>query len=75
MAAYADEDVKACFAIDERDDEVDRLRKGVSGAVVRDLIETGASGGGIEDLVNEVPQLLLTIRDLKRIGDHALNTR
>jgi hypothetical protein len=61
MAAYTDEDVEACFAINERDDEVDRLCEGASGAVVRDLIETGASGEGIEDLMNEISRLLLTI--------------
>ncbi|WP_254840465.1 phosphate signaling complex protein PhoU [Natronomonas marina] len=77
MAAYADEDVEACFAIDERDDEVDALCEDASSAVVRDLIETeietGASGEDIENLMSEVSRLLLTIRDLERVGDHAVN--
>jgi phosphate transport system protein len=48
-----------------------------SSAVVRDLIETeideGASGQEIEALLGEVSRLLLTIRDLERVGDHAVN--
>ncbi|PSQ42372.1 phosphate transport system regulatory protein PhoU [Halobacteriales archaeon QS_9_68_42] len=77
MTAYADKDIEACFAIDERDDEVDQLCENASSAVVRDLIETeiedGASGRDIEALMGEVSRLLLTVRDLERIGDHAVN--
>ena len=77
MAAYADEDVAACFAIDERDDDVDAMCEDASSAVVRGLIETeietGASGEDIEGLMGEVSRLLLTIRDLERVGDHAVN--
>lgn len=77
MVAYADEDVEACFEIDERDDEVDRLCERASSTVVRDLIETeideSSSEIEIEELMSEVSRLLLTIRDLERIGDHAVN--
>jgi phosphate transport system protein len=47
-----------------------------SEAVVRDLIETEIETGAgeeIEALMSEVSRLLLTIRDLERIGDHAVN--
>ena len=74
--AYADGDVEACFAIDERDDEVDARCEAASEAVVRDLIETEIETGAgeeIEALMSEVSRLLLTIRDLERIGDHAVN--
>jgi len=77
MAAYAEEDVDACFEIDSRDDEVDDLCERASSIVVRDLIETeiddGSSEGEIETLMTEVSRLLLTIRDLERVGDHAVN--
>ena len=79
MAAYADEDIKACFAIDTRDDEIDTMHEEASGAAVRDLVESeieeGTSGQDIEKLMSEVSRLRLTIRGLERIGDHALNTR
>ena len=77
MAAYADEDVDACFAINERDDEVDEFCEKASSTVVRDLIEreidSGSSDDEIETLMTEVSRLLLTIRDLERVGDHAVN--
>ena len=77
MVAYAEADVDACFAIDDRDDDVDAMCEDASSAVVRDLIETeideGAPGQEIEALLGEVSRLLLTIRDLERVGDHAVN--
>jgi len=70
MAAYADEDVEACFAIDA-------MYKEASGAAVRDLVESeieeGTSGQDIEKLMSEVSRLRLTIRGLERIGDHAVS--
>jgi phosphate transport system protein len=42
--------------------------------VVRDLIETELEeGSSVELLMADVSRLLLTIRDLERIGDHAVN--
>ena len=77
MDAYAEEDVEACFEIDERDDEIDALCERASSTVVRDLIETEiddeSSETEIEGLMTEVSRLLLTIRDLERVGDHAVN--
>ncbi|WP_336135500.1 phosphate signaling complex protein PhoU [Natronomonas amylolytica] len=77
MAAYADEDVEACYEIDARDDDVDALCERASSTVVRDLIETeigdDSSDQEIEALMQEVSRLLLTIRDLERMGDHAVN--
>jgi len=44
---------------------------------VRDLIERevgeSADDEEIERLMNDVSRLLLTIRDLERVGDHAVN--
>ena len=71
-AAYANEDVEACFAIDA-------IYRKASGAAVRDLVESeieeATSGQDIEKLMSEVSRLRLTIRGLERIGDHAVNTR
>jgi phosphate transport system protein len=77
MDAYAEEDVDACFAIAEHDDGIDALCADASDAVVRDLIEreidAGSSESEIEQLMADVSRLLLTIRDLERVGDHAVN--
>ncbi|MFO7927535.1 phosphate signaling complex protein PhoU [Natronomonas sp.] len=77
MDAYAEEDSDACFDINERDDEVDALCERASSIVVRDLIETemdsDSSDSEIEIFMAEVSRLLLTIRDLERVGDHAVN--
>jgi phosphate transport system protein len=77
MTAYADEDIETCFDIDDHDDEIDAMCETASSTVVRDLIETEidaeSSETEIESLMQEVSRLLLTIRDLERVGDHAVN--
>ena len=73
MDAYASEDVEACFAIAERDDEVDALCQNASEAVVRELIVGEPDQWDAERLLDDVSRLLLTIRDLERVGDHAVN--
>jgi phosphate transport system protein len=77
MAAYAADDAEACFELAERDDDVDVLCQRASSTVVRELIETemteNATDDEIETLLSDVSRFLLTIRDLERVGDHAVN--
>ncbi|MCH7660834.1 MAG: phosphate signaling complex protein PhoU [Euryarchaeota archaeon] len=77
MTAYAAEDVGACYEIAERDDDLDERCERASEIVVRDLIETelgdGIDENEIEGVLQDVSRLLLTIRDLERVGDHAVN--
>ncbi|PSQ08402.1 phosphate transport system regulatory protein PhoU [Halobacteriales archaeon QS_6_71_20] len=74
MRAYADEDVGRCYRVSDDDDEIDALCEDASSAVVRDLIEReSATEDDIERLMADVSRLLLTIRDLERVGDHAVN--
>ena len=76
MAAYEVEDADACFTIAERDDDLDALAERASEIVVRDLIETELeenSDEEVEALLQDVSRLLLTVRDLERVGDHAVN--
>jgi phosphate transport system protein len=78
MQAYANEDVERCYAVADRDDEVDAMCEAASEVVVRDLIEGDYLADGEDDaetksLMQDVSRLLLTIRDLERVGDHAVN--
>ncbi|GCF14188.1 phosphate transport system regulatory protein PhoU [Haloarcula mannanilytica] len=74
--AYEREDIEACRAIAADDDELDALCQRASETVARDLIEREADsddGWGVEQLLDDVSRLLLTVRDLERVGDHAVN--
>ena len=74
MAAYETEDTAACREIAASDDDLDDLCQDASEMVVRDLIETELEdGANVETLMADVSRLLLTIRDLERVGDHAVN--
>jgi len=77
MAAYADEDVDAAYELADRDDEVDAMCEAASETVVRDLITREVDGDDpdteVEATMAEVSRLLLTVRDLERVGDHAVN--
>ena len=59
-----------------RDDDLDVLCQRASQRVARDLIEREVADGdswAVERLLDDVSRLLLTIRDLERVGDHAVN--
>ncbi|ELY88192.1 phosphate uptake regulator PhoU [Natrialba hulunbeirensis JCM 10989] len=70
MDAYASDDAAATHDIAARDDGIDELCEGASEIVVRSLLDTEA---GDDALLEDVSRMLLTIRDLERIGDHAVN--
>ena len=75
MEAYADQDPEACYEISEYDDEVDAMCAAASETVARDLIERQDIDDEerIQQTMQDVYRLLLTIRDLERVGDHAVN--
>lgn len=76
LKAYETNDVRSCYEIAERDDEIDVLCQRASEQVVRELIEREAGSADswtFERLFDDVSRLLLTIRDVERIGDHAVN--
>ncbi|MCU4926590.1 phosphate signaling complex protein PhoU [Halobacteria archaeon AArc-dxtr1] len=71
MAAYAADDAEATYEIDERDDEIDTRCEEASQIVMRSLLERDEPDD--EDVLEDVSRMLLTIRDLERIADHAVN--
>lgn len=76
MAAYEHGDATSTHEIAAADDNIDTLCEGASELVVRDLleIETGTEFTENTDaLLEDVSRMLLTIRDIERVGDHAVN--
>jgi phosphate transport system protein len=76
MAAYRTDDAELCREIAARDDELDTLCQRASERVVRELIEREVDDGdswAVEELMDDVSRLLLIVRDLERVGDHAVN--
>jgi phosphate transport system protein len=74
MTAYAEKDPEVCRSVADADDEVDALCTAASKTVVRELVNReSAPDGDVDVLLGEVSRLLLTIRDLERVGDHAVN--
>jgi phosphate transport system protein len=75
MDAYAESDPDLCYSVSEADDEIDAACEAASDLVVRDLIERDElrEEAGVEGTMQNVSRLLLTIRDLERVGDHAVN--
>ncbi len=74
MDAYENEDTELCYELGNRDDDIDHFAERASETVVRDLIERELeTPAEIEMLLQDVSRLLLTIRDLERVGDHAVN--
>ena len=75
MAAYAEDDNQQCYAVDDRDDDLDYLCEVASDTVVRELIESDEMDADedIEAFMEDISRFLLTIRDIERIGDHSVN--
>lgn len=76
LDAYVTEDAAACRRVAERDDDIDALCHRASERVVRDLIEGEATDGdpwSMEQVMDDVSVVLLTIRDLERVADHGVN--
>jgi phosphate transport system protein len=70
VAAYETDDAAATRDVAAADDEVDARCERASEIVVENLLETEV---GDESLFEDVSRMLLTIRDLERVGDHAVN--
>jgi phosphate transport system protein len=75
LTAYRTDDGELCRSIAARDDELDALCQRASDRVARDLLEREADDDtwSVERLLDDVSRLLLTVRDLERVGDHAVN--
>jgi len=72
LDAYESGDPEGCHAVAAQDDELDGLCQRVAEVVIEDLV--GREGTvDDDDLLTGVRRLLLTVRDIERVGDHAVN--
>ena len=72
---YAEDgDAWRCHELADRDTELDAMCAHAGRVVTLALIDhDSASDRSVERLVEDVSTLLLTVRDLERVGDHAVN--
>jgi phosphate transport system protein len=73
LTAYAREDPQLCVELAERDDEVDARCAQATDHLLRELLARDPNPPELEDLLADANRHLLTIRDLERVGDHAVN--
>ncbi|WP_226007728.1 phosphate signaling complex protein PhoU [Natrinema salinisoli] len=87
LEAFVTDDAEACFAVADRDGELDARCAEVAERVVRTLIELHVGGGRpgeqrvrrkteeppVADLIADVSRTFVIARDLERVGDHAVN--
>jgi len=74
VRAYKNEDPDLCYEVAERDEELDLRCERVSELIISELIEgRNIDGKEVQTMMQEVSRLLLTVRDLERVGDHAVN--
>lgn len=73
--AYINNDAEAARAMAAADDDLDALCHHASQQLVRDLVEQNSATDrwDIEQLLDDISVLLLTVRDVERIGDHGVN--
>jgi phosphate transport system protein len=70
--AYDRDDAGIAREVALRDDDIDHLCETASGTVVEDLLRTNY-GDESTAILEDTSRLLLTIRDLERVADHAVN--
>ncbi len=73
VRAYETEDADLCHDVAESDDVLDARCEEASRRIIRCLIDDTADRQEAEDVIRDATCLFLTIRDLERVGDHAVN--
>ncbi|MFC6722208.1 phosphate signaling complex protein PhoU [Halobacteriaceae archaeon SHR40] len=73
MAAYTTADADTARSVVVRDEQLDGQCKRASETIVRQLVTDGVGAEPIDQRLQRVSRLLVTIRDIERVGDHAVN--
>ncbi|MFW6435351.1 MAG: phosphate signaling complex protein PhoU [Halovenus sp.] len=73
MAAYTRHDAETARSVAARDEQLDDHCKRASETIVRQLMTGGVGAEPTDQRLQRVSRLLVTIRDIERVGDHAVN--
>lgn len=75
VETYAESgDAWRCHELADRDTELDAMYAHAGEVITRALLEQDVTNTGeVEGLVADVTTLMLAVRDLERVGDHAVN--
>jgi phosphate transport system protein len=73
LTAYVREDTALCESVATRDDAVDDRCGDVADGLVRDLVYRSQADTPVDATLASAQRVLLLLRDLERIGDHAVN--
>ncbi|WP_153552940.1 phosphate signaling complex protein PhoU [Halomicrobium sp. LC1Hm] len=73
IAAYVEADPEQCRTVVAGDTDLDQRCEAAADDLVRYLATYDAAGDDHETLLADTKQFLLTVRDLERVGDHAVN--
>ena len=73
VAAYEDADAAACRAVAADDDSLDSDCEATTERIIRELLAEQTAGDSDGRTVDTATRGLLTVRDIERVGDHAVN--
>ncbi|MFB6284428.1 MAG: phosphate signaling complex protein PhoU [Halobacteria archaeon] len=76
VESYEKRDTELCYSVADEDTSLDEDCERINQDILKRVLEAERSDhdpGEIDDLIMEVSRLLLTIRDIERIGDHSVN--
>lgn len=73
VRAYEDELPDLCYEISDRDDDLDGRCELASGRILKELIEETPGNIDSEQEFEDASLAFFTIRDIERVGDHAVN--
>ncbi|MBX0294851.1 phosphate signaling complex protein PhoU [Haloarcula nitratireducens] len=73
MTAYEERDAERCRTVAAADTDLDQRCEAATDDLVRSLVDQTPDEGDLEPLMADTQRFLLTVRDLERVGDHAVN--